>query len=141
MNKDTVVASIIGFGLGLVAAIALWVVPRVLPKLPQIKSPTQKEAVTETAQNNAAEGLSITAPLNGEIIQSDTVTVKGKAAKTNLVIISTVDKSQVITPNENGEYSSPVKLVEGNNIIVVSLISDETTATEKINVFYFSDDI
>ncbi|HCS79322.1 TPA: hypothetical protein DIV55_06320 [Patescibacteria group bacterium] len=141
MNKDTIVASIIGFGLGLVAAIALWVVPRILPKLPQIKSPNQKETSTTAAQNNTTEGLTITTPVNGEISQSDAITLKGKAANTKLVVISTADKSQVVTPSENGEYSAPVKLVEGNNDIVVSLISDETTTTELINVFYFADDI
>jgi len=141
MNKDTVVASIIGFGLGLVAAIALWVVPRILPKLPQIKSPAKKETAVTTTQNNTPEGFTIATPQDGEISQADSITVKGKAANTKLVVISTTDKSQVITPSENGEYSAPVKLVEGNNEIVVSLISDETTKTEQINVFYFPDDI
>lgn len=141
MNKDTVVASIIGFGLGLVAAIALWVVPRILPKLPHLKPPAQQEttATTDSANNNT--GLSISSPQDGTISQSDSTTVRGLASNTNLIVISTTEESQVITPAADGAYSASIELAEGNNEIVLSLISSSGTKIERINVFYFADEI
>lgn len=140
MNRDTVVASVIGFGLGLVAAISLWVVPRMLPK------PTPKTTATETANSavtspdTAASGFEITSPKDGEIVKSATVALVGKTPDVEPVTIATATEMQVVSPTD-GSYKADVTIKEGVNQIVASSLKAEGGATQTITVYYFNQEL
>lgn len=140
MNKDTVVASVIGFGLGLVAAIALWVVPRVLPKhapAPQTANTTQEENVA----GKTDEEFTITAPQDGEITNAKTIKIEGQTAAAALVIVSTASSSAAISPTSDGTFSASLDLSEGSNeVAVTSLVAGEEK-TKNITVYYLTDGI
>lgn len=138
MNKDVIVASCIGFGLGLIAAILLWIVPRVLPKL----SP-QKPHASVVASPQTEGSLEITSPKDGEIIKNDTVRVEGKSAiGTKLVILSTASGEYPTSPKEDGTFSAEIKLTEGaTEIMVTTFDENKHTETKTITVFYTTEGI
>lgn len=143
MNKDTVVASVIGFSLGLVAAIALWVIPRVLPK--PVPS-TNQVAINETDSKKSPDtsssedkSLVITAPLDGEIASSQQVSIKGSVDTADFIIISTPDDSKVLSPLANGEFSENLDLSEGNNSLVITKYSEGQYESKLLNVFYYAE--
>lgn len=141
MNKDTVVASIIGFGLGLVAAIALWVVPRVLPKaIPKIQ---EKETAVEEQQKpeEKTSGFTVSVPSDGEITNEKTVKITGISSSNSLVVVSTFSDNETINPETNGSFSTNIDLTEGSNEIVVTNYTPDKTETKRMFVFYYPENI
>ena len=141
MNKDTVVASVIGFGLGLVAAIALWVVPRILPKTAPAASDTQVLSEQTPVQPSTTNSLEIISPKDGDILKTNTVTLKGKARVADLVIITTPKETAVASLDTNGNFSADISLDEGANQIVVGATSSKGQQTQQLDIYYFTEGI
>lgn len=139
MNKDTVVASIIGFGLGLIAAIAIWVAPHILPKRSNtVNSPV----VTDTASEEKpieATILTINTPLDGEIAKSKEIEVKGKSQNTMVVSVSTSDETTIAHLGQDGEFSVKIVLTDGANEIDVTSISPTKQEHQQLFVYYISE--
>ncbi len=144
MNKDTVVASIIGFGLGLVAAIALWVVPRVLPK--NLNTSPQPSAVSQTSTSASplpeltAGSLVVRNVKDSEIVVSKEYQIEGSSPKAKYIVVITPTQSQVLTPDTNGNFSAALELNEGNNTIVVHTLG-ESDDSLTVNVYYYEEAI
>lgn len=141
MNKDTVVASVIGFGLGLVAAIALWVVPRILPKtLPKL---TEKAEIVQEEKSSpqTVGSFSINSPSDGEIVSDKNIKITGTSANDSLVIVATSSTSSAIVPGNDGTFSAQVELAEGSNEVVVTSYLKDKTDTKKMNIFFYAENI
>lgn len=143
MNKDTITASIIGFGLGLVAAIALWIVPRILPK--NTPGPTPETSVISAASDTPASPttstkISLDSPLSGAIVNAKSVAVSGQAAGAKLVVVTTPGTSQVLKPTPDGKFSADLELTEGGNQIAVIAYLENETASENLTVFYLPEE-
>ncbi len=137
MNKDTVTASIIGFGLGLIAAIALWVVPRILPKNPPPASPsTQVIGTTDAAPSPETSKISLTSPADGQIVTSGTIDVAGIAQGTSYVVVTTPQTNQVIKPDQESRFVVPLDLIEGGNQIHVTAYLENQVTTIPVTVFF-----
>lgn len=143
MNKDTVVASTIGFSLGLVAAIMLWVVPRIIPKTTLKPTPaTTAQVVEETDDHTPAPtGLTITSPVDGEIVTDSSIKITGTAPAADTVTISSPEQSVVIIPEKNGEFSSSIKVVEGANQIVLSSFTKGQRDAKTLSVYHYGEGI
>lgn len=135
------VASFIGFGLGLIAAIALWVVPKFLPESLPKKTETKEVAQNSQAVEVTASSFSLNEPLDGTIVATKTTKVAGTAKDATLIVVSTASSSAVLTPEENGEFSTDVNLIEGGNEITVTKYFKETEETKQMLVYYFTEDI
>lgn len=136
MNKDTLVASALGFGLGLIAAIALWVVPRFLSNAAPEPSEAPVAIIEEEAQPSpVSEGFGITSVENGQIIDSDSVDIAGDAPDSSLVSITSVSESIVTTPDDDGKFTSSLTLDEGANHFVVTSFNE--SGQEELSLFLF----
>lgn len=139
MNKDTVVASVIGFSLGLVAAIALWVVPKIMPKpntSSQIADKTVNQEQPSASEVNGASSFEITSPKDGEIVKSKDLNLTGKVTSATLVVVTTPTSSIVLTPSEKGEFSTSLTLTEGANPITVAAYTKDTNESQKLFIYY-----
>lgn len=143
MNKDTVVASVIGFGLGLVAAIALWVVPRVLPKTLPSSSPAlvAEKKVEGVTDQKTSDDMTISTPTEGEIFTANSIKVQGKTSATSLVVITTANSNEVLTPKSDGSFEASVNLIEGNNQILVASHQGAEEKVTPVSVFYYPEGI
>ena len=140
MNKDTIVASVIGFSLGLVAAIALWIVPRFLHKSPDTTSKvadTNQEIVLETQKNT--ETLTVAQPVDGVIVNSEDLTVQGTASDALYVVVTTDSSNDVIEPEANGTFSADVTLHDGSNEIAVTRYTENGEETKSVFVYYYEE--
>lgn len=141
MNKDTVVASLIGFGLGLIAAISLWVLPRVIPKKSSPVTTTVQENQENAAQPAHVGGLQITIPKDGDITKTNTVKLSGTAPDKALLVVTTAQESQVIPPPKDGNFETTLSLKEGVNEIYVAALSNDQEIHQSLSVFYFDQDL
>ena len=117
MNKDLLVASIFGFSLGLVAAIALWIVPKIIPPKFSLKTPV---ASVSSQLESKTPLLALSSPTDGSITKDTTITVSGDASSGELVVISTIGENQVVSLGPDGKFSTDVEVNEGGNEIVVT---------------------
>lgn len=137
MNKDTVVASIIGFSLGLVAAVLIWVMPHLLPKTkPAV---TGSPLIEASAENNPVEAISleVSSPADGNISKEKTVEIKGKAQNMKLLTVSTQDDTQIVTLAPDGSFSAKVTLAEGGNQIDVTGYNKNKEEHQQLYMYYF----
>lgn len=138
MNKDTVVASVIGFSLGLIAAIALWVVPKIMPKpnTPSTISDSVNQEQPSASEVNGTSTFEIASPKDGEIVQSKDLTLSGKASNAKLIVVTTPSSSVVLEPSDQGEFSTPLTLSEGANPITIAAYTGDTNESQKLFVYY-----
>jgi hypothetical protein len=142
MNKDTVVASVIGFGLGLVAAIVLWVVPRILPKTTSQTAKTENQAVAQVSPKSAVLGaFTIANPQDGEISKNKTIKIEGAAPKASVVIVSTASGSAAIAPKNDGSFSTNLDLNEGVNEVIITSLNPDKEEVKNLNIYYFAENI
>lgn len=142
MNKDTVVASVIGFGLGLIAAIGLWVVPRILPKTKPAETPTTEiSSETKAEQVSGTTSLEVTSPSDGQILKSDSLTIQGKATTAEYIVVTTTQEFQVVKPTPDGEFAAKFALQEGANEIRITGYQGNATEAKTLTVFYWKEEI
>jgi len=140
MNKDTVVASIIGFSLGLIAAITIWVLPRIFPK--NLAKPTPNTQTNQSPAPLNGFSLDITSNKDGDIVKTKTVNLVGKTTNAKFVIITTPTLNQVVKPGPNGEFEISLDLsLGGNQIAVSALDNDNQDITKDLYLYYFEDKI
>lgn len=132
-GKETILAGVAGFVLGLAAAWAVWSLPQILP---QKKSPT---IVEQSPAPSLAEGFSLTlaAPEDGALSDSGEVTVSGKTQAGATVVISGPSADDVLEASSDGSFTTKVTLDEGaNEISVTAYATDGTEKSEVRTVNY-----
>lgn len=143
MNKDALLATLIGFGIGLLITGMLLVGPSLakgLPKfsLPTISLPKPKppQAKTSPTPTPATFQLTIDSPLADAIEQKAEALVSGKTSPGATVVVAGPLDETVVVVKEDGTYAGKVKLTEGKNeIVVTSYLKTEVKALT-VTVYY-----
>lgn len=131
LNRETILAGVAGFALGLLAAWAVLSLPQVTPKkeLPTIQKVTPSPVA-------GAFSLTLSQPEDGAISSTTTTQVVGKTEKGTTVIISGSLGDEIIEATGDGSFSITVGLEEGVNEIVVTAYSpdekEEKTETRTV---------
>ena len=143
MNKDAILASIIGFGIGLLITGAILVGPSMLPYLKNLgKKGNVKSAATQTSPTPAVAATATTAtfsidtPSDQTIANDTTLTVTGHAQKGTTVVLDDTEDEAVTTATDANTFSGQITIKEGINNISVSNVSDQTQTTKHVTVFY-----
>lgn len=143
MNKDALLASGIGFGIGLVITGAILLGPTLITQLTtrrnvqsgDVQSASQTAGNTVNNQNGST-GVTIDSPAAESILTENTVEISGKASEgTTIVIAGDVDET-VVTVDSSGMYKGTIGLKEGKNEISVSGIQDGKPTVQKQILFY-----
>lgn len=147
MNKDAILASVIGFGIGLLITGAVLVGPTLLPTLQKMRADMGKESTkSATAQttptlatspsSNNIQTLIIDSPQDQYISNTDTITVSGKAPKgATIVVDGNVDEAVVQVSGTNS-FQAKITLKEGINDVSVTSLSDSDPVNRHFAVFY-----
>lgn len=145
MNKDALLATLIGFIIGLVITGILLAGPTIAKGFPNIQWPTFTFSLPKapgTQEDNkptptpTAFFLTIDSPLTDSIEEKSDVLVSGKTmANATVVIAGNVDEI-VVTADDKGTYAGKVKLVEGKNDVVVTSYNKEEQKSQTVTVFY-----
>lgn len=142
MNKDAIMATIIGFGIGLAITGAILIGPNALKYFPSIKLPTMSinvkptSALGEPSPTPLPSSFSLDSPLPEAIVDSESVLVSGSAQPGSVIVIEGVDDEVVSTATNDGKFAGKITLVEGKNIISVTNYHDTDVQSVSVTVYY-----
>ncbi|MEK7543972.1 MAG: hypothetical protein AAB557_03835 [Patescibacteria group bacterium] len=143
MNKDAILATIIGLVLGLTIAGIFIFGPTFFKALPKITFPTF--SLPKTAQKSPPQptsvpkvfGVTITAPLPDAVEPKESVVVSGVTQTGATVLIQGPTDEDVVTAGEDGAYAGQITASEGKNDITVTAYGTEgKQAQSSVTIFY-----
>jgi hypothetical protein len=152
MNRDAILATVIGFILGLLITTIILFGPKVFQSLANIKfdtsklsflsktniSPTPSEKIIEN-KSISNEPLVIDAPLSETISDTEQVLVSGTAIPGSYVIIAGAVDEIGIYVAKDGKFGGKVTLNEGINTIMVSAYNNQTVVQKTVIIYYSID--
>jgi hypothetical protein len=144
MNKDALLASGIGFGIGLLITGAILVGPTIMSQLKSrttstgnVQSATQDNGNAQpTPVGSDSTTVTIDEPINETILTEDSVEIKGKAPQNSTIILSGDLDETVVTVDTSGTYAGKLTLKEGKNDISITSIQNGTPTVQKHLLFY-----
>lgn len=148
MNRDALLATLIGFGIGLIITGILIVGPNVaksFPKIsmPQISLPKAQPKNQPSPTPKKEQRLTLDSPLPEAIENKASELVSGTTTPGAVVLIAGPVDETVISANNEGKYAGTLTLAEGkNDIVVTSYVPGEPNVqTAKVMVFYTPEEL
>lgn len=144
MNKDAILASIIGFAIGLIITGAVILGPKLVEKFRVAQSQGQVAASQDDNKNQPtpqesipdATSLTIDNPKPESIVYEDTITISGKRSKNAIVIVTGPSDEAVIGTSDSSTYEGKITLKEGKNDITVASVADAAATTQMLTIYY-----
>lgn len=145
MKKETVIAVVLGIGLGVIVAITLVIRNRQI-QIQNIKAIStglriSPSAVTGSNKKDQATVFEITNPADDAIVSTNSVNIKGKVAKGSVVVISSQVKVQVIKDApEILNVDFPLALGE-NRITITAYPKEKNSVTreKQLHIYYLDE--
>ena len=142
MNKDALLATLIGFGIGLLITGLLLLGPNLTKFLPKIKLPTvtlsqPKQKSTPAATPTPIQsGVTIESPLPDAIESTADLLVSGKTSPGSTVVIAGSMDDTTVVAQSDGKFAGKITLAEGKNEIIVTAYSKTKQISQTIVVYY-----
>jgi len=150
MNKDALLATVIGFGVGLVIAALVFLGPSVFKNLPPIHMPdfssliskftSQKSGPKPSPTPKPNEVLTIQSPLPEAIEGKNESLVSGSAPPNATIVLEGESTENVVVANAEGAYAGKISLGEGKNELIVTSYSKGNIQTQSVIVYYTPED-
>lgn len=155
MNKDAIVATLIGFGVGLVVTGLVLYGPSLTKsiKIPHVAFPKisfslpnwfSKPTPAPTPQPTGLKdhAVIIESPLPEALEQEETLLVSGTTSSDATTVIASGSDEIIIKANGEGKYAGKITLVEGkNDIMVTSFDTKGKSATQTVTVYYTPEEL
>ena len=135
MNKDAILATLIGFGIGLLITGLLLVGPNITKFLPKINLPAKVSAPTPTPTPSQF-AVTIESPLVDAIENTTDLLVSGVTNPGSTVVVAGSVDDTAVTAQADGKYAGKITLTEGKNEIVVTSYLETKQASQSITVYY-----
>jgi Glucodextranase, domain B len=142
MNKDALLATAIGFGIGLLITAILLVGPSAAKFLPNVKLPAfswlkqQPKNTPEATPTPTQFTVTIDSPLDETIEAKEVVLVSGVTAPKSMVIIQGIEDEAVVRVGDDGKYAGRITLFEGKNDVSVTSYLGQEQAQKTTTVYY-----
>lgn len=151
MNRDAIIATIIGFIIGLLITSLLLFGPRIFKNLPNIKLPDIKiefpnlskispgqtgKSQSETEKDTINQKNTISFPENEALLSDKDITLTGKTEAGSQVLISTDEKDILAETDSKGSFKAELSLNEGQNILHVLFTNNKSQELKNITVYY-----
>jgi len=149
MNKDALLATFIGFAVGLVITGSILYGPGFLksikvpaltfPKFPTITLPKFGKATPTPTPSPAPKehALAIDSPIADAIETDAQILVSGSTTPKAIVVIGGESDETVVVADADGKYAGKITLLEGKNTIqTASYTSEGKSATANVSVYY-----
>jgi len=141
MNKDALLATLIGFIIGLCITGIILAGPKLIGFIPKfsIKMPsfTLKSTPTPKPENKDTEfRITIDSPIAESIESQKEILVSGTTSPDTTVVVQNDISDAIVKTTEDGKYAGTLKLEEGKNDITVTGYHDGLTMTQSVTVYY-----
>lgn len=149
MNKDAILATIIGFGVGLIIAAAIFLGPTLIKNFPHLSWPnfsflknigTSKTKIKPTPTPTGTDTLTIQSPLPEAIEPKNETLVSGSVTPESIVVIESEGTEAVAVSNSQGSFAGKITLGEGKNDIVVTSYTKGKVQMQTVTVYYTPED-
>lgn len=147
MNKDAILATLIGLVLGLTIAGVFIFGPTLLKALPKVTLPpitlpkTASQPTPTPSPLQKAFGVTITAPMPDAVEPKEDVVVSGMTEAGATVVIGGPRDEDVTLAGADGAYAGKVTAVEGkNDITVTSYGSGSKNAQSEVTIYYIEEE-
>jgi hypothetical protein len=135
MNKDAILATLIGFGIGLLITGILLVSPNLTKFLPKINVPTAASTPTPIPTPSQFS-VTVESPLADAIENTADLLVSGATSPGSTVVIAGIVDDTAVTAQTDGKYAGKITLAEGKNDIVVTSYVQSKQVHQTITVYY-----
>lgn len=147
MNKDALLATAIGFVIGLCITGLLLVGPSLLQKLPKIafsmpqlpKMQIKKQEQPATKQ--AAVPLTIDSPLNESIESQKELLLSGRAPSKSTIVIEANSSETAVMTTEDSKFAGKISLIEGKNDITVTSYTNGVPTSQSIIIYHTPEEL
>lgn len=140
MNKDALLATVIGFTVGLFITGLFLLGPKLLSFLPTFSLPSFSFGQTNPSGSPAPSAkdfsLRIDSPLPEAIESSAELLVSGTTEPGAIIVIQTDIDEDVVLSSDEGKYAGKVTLIEGKNDLIVTSYGKTKQESQTITVFY-----
>lgn len=142
MRKDVGVAIFIGFLIGIIAALTVTNLPKILRDGIRIPSGKLSASPTPPIVKTAALSLDITVdqPKDESIADAKSINISGNTKPGQTVLIETSSSQDTADADSGGKFTQKLDLTEGVNTIYLSAYDESGNAiTKTVNVYYTSE--
>lgn len=143
MNKDALLATLIGLAAGLVITGVLLLGPSLTKSFPKLSLPrftlpsfAKRGAPSPTPTPPLALTITIDSPLPEEIAVKDSLLVSGITLPGSMIVAQGPLDEDVVVTRDGGAYAAKVSLAEGENEITVTAYKDGKSVSQTVTVFY-----
>lgn len=144
MNKDAILATVIGFVVGLIITGLILIGPRLMAMLPDVTLPKitlpADIATPSASPSSSSFEVIIASPLADSIEVSSGLLVSGTSQPGATIIIQTDSDDEVIMTAGDGKYAGKITLVEGRNDLTVTAYLKGKQATQQRTVYFTSEE-
>lgn len=148
MNRDALIATLIGVVVGIIIASFVLMGPRLKNIIPSISLPTislpKKETKTPDGSTDSTSdngSLIIDSPEHESIQTQQDVLISGKTKPNAFVVIIGPNNEDVLRAGDDGAYAATIELSEGLNNIHVSSYVEDDDFHKNITVFYTKEEL
>ena len=145
MNKDALLATLIGFAIGLCITGLLLVGPRLagyLPKMslsmPKFGTSQSKPQATPTPKEFS---LTIDSPIPDSIESEKELLVSGSTSAGATVVIQGNTNDAAVVANGDGKFAGKVQLIEGKNDVTVTSYLKEKKTAQTLFVYFTPEEL
>lgn len=142
MNKDAIMATIIGFTIGLAITGVILFGPNVLKLMPSITLPnianqTKPTSIPNDTPASASDStFTLDSPLADAIVDTSTILVSGSAPSGSVLVIEGAHDEVISRASAEGKFAGKVTLAEGLNTIIVTNYNNKEEQNKKVTVYY-----
>ncbi|MFC1646763.1 hypothetical protein ACFL1A_00630 [Patescibacteria group bacterium] len=145
MNKDIVLATLIGFVIGLIITSSIIFGPKIISSItiPEIKisfpwldKPNLSNDTTGDAKPKDYKNITISSPIPDTISENESLLISGTApAGSTIVVGGFVDEDASVVAKD-GKFAGKIALYEGKNDITVTAFTKNNILTQTLSIFY-----
>lgn len=147
MNRDVILATCIGLGLGLIITGIVIVSPQLIKAIPSFKMPkvslfTKPPRVTPAPTPTPEQFvLTIGSPLPDSIESDKNLVVSGTSTPGGVVVVTGNLDEDIVTTPADGKYAGKITLSEGKNEIVVTSYKNGRQKSQTVTVYFTPEDL
>lgn len=141
VEKDVIIAVIIGILIGSLAALAIFFLPKFLAK-PSFK--LKKEEVVKkevTISPTPSFFLNIKSPQDEALFLENKILVSGKTISGAFVAVVSPGDEAVVEADSEGAFETEILLEEGANEISLTAYADNQEETKSVTVYYTKEEM
>ncbi|MBI4084819.1 MAG: hypothetical protein HY431_02835 [Candidatus Levybacteria bacterium] len=138
MKAERLILSFIALLIGLGVAGVAFYFYQSTKVIPQKETNTTQTLKATPTPDTSGYILAVDSPKDEEVVNNKTITIAGKTVKDATIIVTTETDEQIITPAQNGNFSTTQTISNGANIIQITAIFPDGGEKKVIRTVSFS---